>query len=71
MIMDWTGDAYAGGGWIVYQLESNHDWRTILEEPHGHCFFAGEHLVSAHEATMKGGLRSGHEAARRLRRLIA
>jgi monoamine oxidase len=71
MITDWTGDAYAGGGWIVYPLESKNDWRPILEEPHGHCFFAGEHLVSAHEATMEGGLRSGDEAAWRLLRLNA
>jgi monoamine oxidase len=66
MIMDWTGDAYAGGSWIVYPLQSNEDLRTILGELHGHCFFAGEHLASAYGATMEGALRSGHEVARKL-----
>jgi monoamine oxidase len=63
---DWTGDAYAGGGWIVYPLSPNDDLRTIAGQPHGHCSFAGEHLATEHGATMEGALRSGHEAARRL-----
>jgi monoamine oxidase len=63
---DWMGDAYAGGGWIVYPLPSNDALRTILGEPHGHCLFAGEHLASEYGATMEGALRSGHEAARML-----
>jgi monoamine oxidase len=64
--VDWIGDAYAGGGWIVYPLPSNDDLRTILGQPHGHCFFAGEHLATEYGATMEGALRSGHEAARML-----
>jgi monoamine oxidase len=66
IIVDWMGDAFAGGGWIVYPLQSNDDLRTILGQPHGYCFFAGEHLASAYGATMEGALRSGHEAARML-----
>jgi monoamine oxidase len=68
---DWTGDAYAGGGWIVYPLSPNADLRTIAGQPRGHCSFAGEHLATEHEATMEGALRSGHEAARRLLALQA
>jgi monoamine oxidase len=64
--VDWMRDAYAGGGWIVYPLQSNDDLRTILGQPHGHCFFAGEHLASAYGTTMEGALHSGHEAARML-----
>ena len=63
---DWTADAYAGGGWSVYPLPSNDDSRTIVGEPHGHCFFAGEHLAAAYGATMEGALRSGYEAAQLL-----
>ena len=66
MTVDWMGDAFAGGGWIIYPLQSENNLWTILREPHGHCFFAGEHLASAYGATMEGALRSGHEAARRL-----
>jgi monoamine oxidase len=66
MTVDWMGDAFAGGGWIVYPLQSENNLWTILGEPHDHCFFAGEHLASAHGATMEGALRSGHEAARKL-----
>src|SRR5262245_39391428 len=64
--IDWTRDAYAGGGWIVYPLQSNDDLRTILGQPHGQCFFAGEHLATEYEATMEGALRSGHEVAQML-----
>jgi monoamine oxidase len=66
MTTDWTGDVYAGGGWIVHPLRSEDDWRAILGEPHGHCVFTGEHLASEHGTTMEGALRSGHETARRL-----
>lgn len=66
MMTDWTGDPYSGGGWIVYPLQSNDDLRTSLGEPHGHCFFAGEHLATEYGTTMEGALRSGHEAARML-----
>ena len=68
---DWTADAYAGGGWSVYPLPSNDDSRTIVGEPHGHCFFAGEHLTAAYEATMEGVHRSGREAAQRLQARLA
>jgi monoamine oxidase len=67
MTVDWTGNACAGGGWIVYPLQSNDALRTTLGAPHGQCFFAGEHLASEYGATMEGALRSGHEAARMLR----
>jgi monoamine oxidase len=60
---DWTADAYAGGGWSVYPLPSNDDSRTIVGEPHSHCFFAGEHLAAAYGGTMEGALRSGYAAA--------
>jgi monoamine oxidase len=66
IIIDWMGDAYAGGGWLVYPLQPNAALRTILGEPHGRCFFAGEHLASVYGATMEGALRSGHETARML-----
>jgi len=66
VITDWMGDAYAGGGWLVYPLSSNDALRTILGQPHGHCFFAGEHLANEYGATMEGALRSGHGAARML-----
>jgi monoamine oxidase len=64
--VDWTGDTYAGGGWIVYPLPSNDALRMILGQPHGRCFFAGEHLATEYGTTMEGALRSGHEAARML-----
>jgi monoamine oxidase len=63
---DWMGDAYAGGGWLVYPLPSNDDLRTILGEPHGQCFFAGEHVATEDGTTMEGALRSGDEVARML-----
>jgi monoamine oxidase len=63
---DWTADAYARGGWSVYPLPSNDDSRTIVGEPYGHCFFAGEHLAAKYGATMEGALRSGYEAAQLL-----
>jgi hypothetical protein len=64
--VDWMGDAYAGGGWIVYPLPSNDGVRTILGQPYGHCVFAGEHLARAYGTTMEGALRSGQEVARML-----
>jgi monoamine oxidase len=63
MTVDWAGDAYARGGWIVYPLPSNDALRAILGEPHGHCVFAGEHLATEYGTTMEGALRSGHAAA--------
>jgi monoamine oxidase len=66
IITDWMADVYAGGGWLVDPLPSNDALRTILGEPHAHCFFAGEHLASEYAATMEGALCSGHAAAQRL-----
>jgi monoamine oxidase len=60
---DWTGDAYAGGGWSVYPWPPNDDLRTIAGRRHGRCTFAGEHPASAYRATMEGALLSGNEAA--------
>jgi hypothetical protein len=54
---DCMGDAYAGGGWIVSPVPSNDDLRVSLIQPHGSCFFAGEHLASACGAIMEGALR--------------
>jgi monoamine oxidase len=64
--IDWRREAYAGGGWLVYPLQPNAGLRTSLGEPHGRCFFAGEHLATEYGATMEGALRSGQETAQRL-----
>jgi hypothetical protein len=48
------GSRLGKGGWSVYPLASNDDPRTIVGEPHGHCFFAGEYLAAAYGTTMEG-----------------
>jgi monoamine oxidase len=63
---DWVGDAFAGGGWMVEPLPSHEGLRALLGEPHGRCFFAGEHLATEYSAFMEGALRSGHQTARQL-----
>ena len=59
----WEHDAWAGGGYAAFTTSYDPALRQWLAQPHGRCFFAGEHTSVRWQGYMNGAVESGLRAA--------
>jgi monoamine oxidase len=59
----WEDDAWARGGYAVFDTSYDPSLRGWLALPHGRLFFAGEHTSVAWQGYMNGAVESGRRAA--------
>ncbi len=59
----WEADAWARGGYAVFDSGYDPALRGWLAHPHGRLFFAGEHTSIAWQGYMNGAVESGRRAA--------
>jgi monoamine oxidase len=59
----WENDPWAGGGYAAFTTAYDPALRQWLTQPHGRCFFAGEHTSFRWQGYMNGAVESGLRAA--------
>jgi monoamine oxidase len=59
----WEADAWARGGYAVFDATFDPSLRGWLAQPCGRLFFAGEHTSMAWQGYMEGAVESGRRAA--------
>ena len=59
----WENDPWAGGGYAAFTTTYDPALRQWLAQPHGRCFFAGEHTSIRWQGYMNGAVESGLRAA--------
>lgn len=59
----WEADAWARGGYAVFDASFDPSLRSWLMQPCGRLFFAGEHTSIAWQGYMNGAVESGRRAA--------
>nr|MBA2485548.1 FAD-dependent oxidoreductase [Nitrospira sp.] len=59
----WENDPWAGGGYAAFTTTYDPALRQRLSQPHGRCFFAGEHTSFRWQGYMNGAVESGLRAA--------
>jgi monoamine oxidase len=62
----WEADAWARGGYAVFDSSFDPSLRGWLAQPNGRLFFAGEHTSIAWQGYMNGAVESGRRAAAEL-----
>ena len=62
----WEADAWARGGYAVFDASFDPSLRGWLAQPNGRLFFAGEHTSIAWQGYMNGAIESGRRAAAEL-----
>jgi monoamine oxidase len=60
--MAWADERYTGGGYAVYAPGQMTRFWTLLRQPHGAIWFAGEHTETL-AGYMESAVRSGHRVA--------
>ena len=69
---DWNADPLFDGAWRADHPGTAYDFPRIMSTPEGRLFFAGADLdTSVWRIWMEGALNSGHEAAHRVRTMLA
>ncbi len=61
--ISWETDPWAGGGYAAFTTSYDPALRQWLIQPHGRCFFAGEHTSVRWQGYMNGAVESGLRAA--------
>lgn len=61
----WGSDEYSRGAYAIYGKGQWFRVRPVLQRPHVHTYFAGEHLADW-QGFMEGAINSGEEAAERI-----
>ena len=61
--ISWEHDPWAGGGYAAFTTSYDPALREWLTQPHGRCFFAGEHTSVRWQGYMNGAIESGLRAA--------
>lgn len=61
--ISWENDPWAGGGYATFTTSYEPALRQWLTQPHGRCFFAGEHTSVRWQGYMNGAVESGVRAA--------
>ena len=59
----WENDRWAGGGYAAFATSYDPALRQWLTQPHGRCFFAGEHTSVRWQGYMNGAVQSGLRVA--------
>ena len=57
--ISWEKDPWAGGGYAAFATSYDPALRQWLAQPHGRCFFAGEHTSIRWQGYMNGAVESG------------
>lgn len=60
---NWENDRLAGGAYAAFTTAYDPALRPWLTQPHGRCFFAGEHTSLRWQGYMNGAVESGLRAA--------